>query len=333
MKSVIIMLVLIFCLPLPASEATLRQLFSVQTVKVKEEKRALSLKNHGYVKADDSRVYDVVPRFGGYITTLYADKIYQKVAKGERLARVYSPEVLQSKEDYINALNYDRKRHNPEMVKSAREKLLLLDLPDAEIDALKKRGRAREESYIYAPSSGYLFAKSVNNRGAFNVKQKLFTIVDLDRVWIEVKVYQKDLLKYRDLNDFSVKAIGLEQVFKATKRQLYPNIDPKEATATLRLDADNRNGELLPGMYVTVEASGSAESYLTLPATAVIRKNGGYYVFGVSEFEGEYEPIEVEAELLDSDTYIIKSGLNRGDGVVNNALFMMDSDAQINGLY
>jgi Cu(I)/Ag(I) efflux system membrane fusion protein len=54
---------------------------------------------------------------------------------------------------------------------------------------------------------------------------------------------------------------------------------------------------------------------------------------GVGEYEGEYEPSEVEVEVLNPDTYIIKSGLNAGDEVVNNALFMMDSDAQINGLY
>lgn len=331
MKRVIMVMVL--CMPLLASEATVKQLFSVQTVKVKEQKRAISLKNFGYVMADEARIYDVVPRFGGYIMTLYADRIYQKVAKGERLAKVYSPEVLQSKEDYINSINYDRKRPNPGMVESAREKLQLLGVSNAEIEALKKRGKAREYNYIYAPFGGYLFTKSVNNRGAFNVKQKLFTIVDLDRVWIEVKIYQSDLLRYRKLNEFHVKVEGIEQLFKATKRQLYPNIDPKEATATLRLEADNSSGELSPGMYVTVTASGSAENYLTLPVTAVIRKNGGYYVFGVSEFEGEYEPIEIDAEMLDSATYIIKSGLRKGDEVVNNALFMMDSDAQLNSLY
>ncbi|MDA3945497.1 MAG: efflux RND transporter periplasmic adaptor subunit [Helicobacteraceae bacterium] len=325
--------VLLFCLPLLASEATVKQLFSVQTVKVKEEKKAFSLKNYGYVTADDARIYDVTPRFGGYITTLYADKIYQKVAKGERLARVYSPDILQSKEDYVNALSYDKKRSSPEMVKSAREKLALLDLPEAEINALKKRGHAKEESYIYAPAGGYLFEKNVNNLGAFNAKQKLFTIVDLQTVWIEVKIYQKDLYRYHELNDFSVKAVGVEQPFKARKLQFYPNIDPKEATATLRLEADNEKGKLLPGMYAAITASGSAESYLTLPSTAVIRKNGTFYVFGIGEFEGEYAPMAIDAEMLDNNTYIIKSGLNKGDEVVNNALFMMDSDAQINDLY
>jgi Cu(I)/Ag(I) efflux system membrane fusion protein len=72
--------------------------------------------------------------------------------------------------------------------------------------------------------------------------------------------------------------------------------------------------------------------YLTLSQSAVIRKNGKYYVFIVSEFQGEYEPKEIKAEALNNETYIIQ-GLNAGDEVVNNAMFMMDSDAQINGLF
>ena len=328
-----LLLLIATLLPLMATEATVEQLFSVQTVKVKEEHRGKSMKNFGYVKADESRIYEVVPRFGGYIITLYADKQYQKVFKGQKLAKVYSPEVLQAKEDYINALHYDEKRANPQMVASAKEKLLLLDIPEEEITALKKSGKAQNYTYIYAPTSGYIFEKSVNNKGSFNVKQKLFSVVNLDRVWIEAKIYQKDLFKYKKLSDFTVQAVGLEKSFKAKKSQLYPNLNPKEATATLRLLANNAKGELLPGMYTTITAKDKKANYLTLPTTAVIRKNGQFYVFGVGEFEGEYEPIVVDVTPLDNNTYIIKSGVSVGDEVVNNALFMMDSDAQINGLY
>ncbi len=325
--------ILLPLLPLMANEVTVEQLFNVQTVKVKAEKAAITTKNFGYVKADESRVYDVIPRFGGYIVTLYADKQYQKVNAGQRLAKVYSPEVLQAKEDYINAINYDKKRSNPEMVSSAREKLQLLGISEREINAVKKSGKADEYTYIYAPSSGYVFEKNVNNRGAFNTKQKLFTIVDIRKVWVEAKIYQQDLYKYKKLQNFSVKAVGIQKAFTAKKVQLYPSLNPKEATATLRLVANNKSGELLPGMYTTITASNKAQSYLTLPTTAVMRKNGQFYVFVVGEYEGEYEPMVVDVKVLDNNTYIIKSGLNEGDEVVNNALFMMDSDAQINGLY
>ena len=331
MKKLLYMLVTLA--PLMASEVSVEQLFNVQTVKVKEEHRAVKTKNFGYVKADESRVYEVVPRFGGYVITLYADKKFQKVRKGQRLAKVYAPEVYQSEEDYINAINYDKKRSNPQMVASAKEKLLLLNVPENEISKIKKSGRSEKYTYIYAPASGYIFEKSINNKGAFSTKQKLFTIVDLDKVWVEAKLYQKDLYKYAKLTEFDVQAVGVEKSIKAKREQLYPSLDPKEATATLRLAVNNQEGILLPGMYTTIMASSKVKPYLTLPTTAVIRKNGQFYVFGVGEFEGEYEPMSVDVEPLDNNTYIIKSGLNVGDEVVDNALFMMDSDAQINGLY
>ncbi len=322
-----------FVMPFTVSAATVEQLFNVQTVKVKAQKSVMSQKNFGYVTADQTRIYDVVPRFSGYIITLYADRIYKKVKKGERLAKVYSPEVLQAKEDYLNALNYTKQRSNATMVQSAKEKLQLLGVTNREITAVRKSGKAGMYTYVYALSNGYLFEKNVNNRGAFKARQTLFTIVDLDKVWIEVKIYQKDLFKYRALHDFSVTAVGLERTYKAKKIQLYPRLDPKEATATLRLEAANSKGELLPGMYTTVRANSKAKNYLTLPTTAVIRKNGQFYVFSVGEFKGEYEPITVDVQLLDTNTYIVKSGLKKGDEVVNNALFMLDSDAQINALY
>lgn len=328
-----VMMFLFLVLPLTVSAATVEQLFSVQTVKVKEQKSAKSQKNFGYVTADESRIYDVVPRFSGYVITLYADKIYKKIKKGERLAKVYSAEVLQAKEDYLNALHYLKQRSNATMVQSAKEKLQLLGVTDREINAVRKSGKAGRYTYLYALSNGYLFTKNVNNRGAFKARETLFTIVDLDKVWIEAKIYQKDLFKYRALHDFRVTAVGLEKTFRAKKLQLYPRLDPKEATATLRLEAVNTKGELLPGMYTTIRANSKAKRYLTLPTTAVIRKNGQFYVFSVGEFKGEYEPMAVDVQPLDNNTYIVKSGLKKGDEVVNNALFMLDSDAQINSLY
>jgi len=114
---------------------------------------------------------------------------------------------------------------------------------------------------------------------------------------------------------------------------LYPKLDPKVATMTLRLHVDNATHKLFPGMYASVTSLQNAQTKLTLPSTAVIRKDGNYYAFIVGEYEGEYEPLEIEVKVVDANTYEVISGLAEGDEVVNNALFMMDSDAQINGLY
>ncbi len=318
---------------LGAKEVNVEQLFNVQTVKVQERSYAKSITSYGFVKPDDARIYDVSPRFGGFVEVLYADTIYQKVNKGEALAKVYSPEVLKAKDDYINTINFVRKNPNTTMLESAKTKLLLLDIPKEEIKELSNTLKSSSYTTLLSPADGYVFAKNLNNKGAFNAKNKLFKIVNLDKVWIETKIHQDQLSTLNSIKRYTITTPAYKKSFQAKRIQLYPKLDPKEESFTLRLEVANKEHLLMPGMYTTVSMSSAKKTYLTLPSTAVIRKNATFYVFIIGEFEGEYEPLEVQIEPLNANTYTILSGLEAGDEVVNNALFMMDSDAQINGLY
>ncbi len=310
-----------------AREATVQQLFNVVTVKVEQNNHAKSMNSFGFVKVDESRVYDVSPRFGGFVEILYADKIYKKVSKGETLAKVYSPEVLKAKDEYATSLLYSK---NKAMVESAMTKLHLLKVPKNEINAKLKN---RDFTTIISPTNGYIFKKNLNNNSAFSAKQVLFEIVNLDTVWVEVNIHQNQLRLLKGVDTFILKTPSQEKTFTATNSGIYPNLDTSQESFTLRLEVKNPNLELKPGMYMSVSINQKKATYLTLPSTAVIRKNGVFYVFVVGEYEGEYEPLQIEVEVLNPDTYIVKNGLIQGDEVVNNALFMMDSDAQVNGLY
>jgi len=316
-----------------AKDVTVEQKFSVQTVKAKQVSASKSIKSYGFVKADESRVYDISPRFGGYVEVLYADRLYLHVNKGEALAKVYSPEVLKTKDDYLNTLNYTKIRPNITMLRSAKEKLSLLNISQSEIDTIDKEHVTSAFTTITSPADGYIFNKSLNHNSAFNEKNVVFKVVNLDRVWIEVKIHQNQLSALRSVDNFIINTSAYPQTFKAKKVQLYPELDPKEESFTLRLEVQNENHLLMPGMYITAKMSSLQQSYLTLPTTAVIRKNSRFYVFKKGEYEGDYEPLEVTVEVLSPEIYIIKSGIVRGDEVVNNALFMMDSAAQINALY
>ncbi len=318
---------------LVAKEATVEQLFSVQTIKVKKEHISQKIKNYGFVKADDARIYDVSPRFGGYVVKLYADKIYKKVKKGDALVTVYSPEVFKAKDEYLNAYSYTRKRPNKGMLDSARLKLELLGIKDFEIKAVLKKGRAQANTTIYAPVDGYVFIKGIEKGSAFNAKDKLFQIVNLDEVWVEAKLFEEERARLSTTLNYELSFKGLKKVYKTEQKLLYPELDPKVATLTLRLRLNNAKHDLFPGMYATVVSLKGEKEQLVLPTTAVIRKNGTFYVFMVGDYEGEYEPLEINVKVIDANHYAVLSGLSEGDEVVNNALFMMDSDAQINGLY
>ena len=327
--------ILVFSLPLllVAKEATVEQLFSIQTVQVKKQKISQKMKNYGYVMTDESRTYDISPRFGGYVVELYADKIYKKVHKGEALVTVYSPEVFKAKDEYLNTYKYTQKRPNKGMLESSRLKLGLLGISETEIDSIISTGKATSNTTIYSPIDSYIFMKGVQQGTAFNAKQKLFEIVNLDEVWIEAKLFEEERSRLPMTKEYAISFKGLPKSYHTDKALLYPRLDPKIATMTLRLRVQNPDHSLFPGMYANVVSLTDVSEKLILPSTAVIRKDGKHYVFVVGEFEGEYEPLSVQVKEMDAKNYQIVEGLKEGDTVVDKALFMMDSDAQINSLY
>ena len=315
------------------NKPVIEQLFNVRTVKVKTLRAAKEQVNYGYITAVESRKIDVVSWYSGFVETLYANTLYKKVERGEALVKIYSPEVYKAKQDYLNSIKFNAQRAALGMLRGAEAKLRLLNVCEKEIKEIETTRTVDEYTTIYAPISGWIFMKSLNEGSSIKKQEKLFEIINLDKVWLEAKLFQKDLALLPTLKNFTVKVESVVKPFKAKKIQLYPMIDPKEATATLRLLVDNEKGLLMPGMYAKLHASASTQSRLVIPRTAVLRKEGKWYAFLKTDFKGEYEPVQIDIEPLDKDYYSVKKGLNEGEDVVNNALFMMDSDAQINSIY
>ena len=315
------------------TRATVKQLFNVTVTTVDEHSTAKEQVNYGYIVAEDSAKVDVLPWYSGFVKKLYADTLYTKVQKGDALAKVYSPEVYKAKQDYLNSINYNKKSSMPAMLKSAKVKLQLLGVDEKEIKCIETDQYADYYTTIHAPISGWIFEKNINEGASFNAKKRLFEIVNLEKVWMEVELFQKELFVLNTLSHFTVKVKGLAKTFDAKKTLLYPMLDPKEATATLRLSVDNKDELLKPGMYAKVHAMAKMHPRLVIPRTAAMRKNGTWYAFLATDFKGEYEPLEIKVQPLDNTSFEVLSGLHKGDTIVNNALFMMDSDAQINSIY
>ncbi|MDQ7046111.1 MAG: efflux RND transporter periplasmic adaptor subunit [Sulfurovum sp.] len=315
------------------NKRVIEQLFNVRTIKVIAQKAAKEQINYGYIVAQESRKIDVVSWYSGFVERLYANTLYKKVEEGEALVKIYSAEVFKAKQDYLSSLKFNAKRLSSGMLRGARAKLRLLNVCDKEIEAIKTTRTVDEYTTIYAPISGWVFMKSINEGSSIKKQQKLFEIVNLDTVWLEAKLFQKELSSLANLKNFSVKVESSTKTFKAKKLQLYPMMNPKEATATLRFLVDNAEGILLPGMYAKIHSSMPSTTKLLIPRTAAMRKDGQWYAFLATEFKGEYEPVKIEIEPLDNQYYIVKNGLSEGEDVVDNALFMMDSDAQINSIY
>lgn len=77
----------------------------------------------GKVKADEQRLASVTAKFPGRIEQLFVNFTGQVVRQGEKLASIYSPELLTAQKELLEAVN--SKEAYPELYTSAREKLRL----------------------------------------------------------------------------------------------------------------------------------------------------------------------------------------------------------------
>ena len=301
------------------------QLFSVQTVNVEKRMKALSVSSFGKASFRDQDVHIVAPRFSGYVVGIAADKTYMRVQKGDTLARVYSPEVAKAAGEYIKTKKYAALKS---LHLSATHKLLAFD-----IDATQMTKHADKAIAIHAPTSGVIYTKNISNGSAFKAGSVLYSIVNIDKMWVEASLYEHQRSRVHVGDKVTVTFDAISKAYDATVLEILPFVNPKTTTISVRLELDNKNHAIFPNMYASVTFKGSEKTYLTLPKTAVIRKNGTHYVFVAGEYEGEYTPLEVKAKEIDANTYAIESGVKEGREVVNNALFLFDSDAMINGGY
>jgi Cu(I)/Ag(I) efflux system membrane fusion protein len=157
-------------------------------------------------------------------------------------------------------------------------------------------------------------------------------IASIDKLWFISKVYQSDLSFISKNQEAKIKIDGIDMSFKTKVDYIYPIADNKTKTIDVRFEIDNKDLKLFPNMFGKASIKSSSIKMLTLPNSAVLTKGDKYYVFKPISAD-EFEPVVVEARRISSSKYEIEEGLNVGDEVINNALFLLDSDAVTNNLY
>ena len=313
-----------------AHATTLTQHHSVRTTTVMDRNVTSSIVRYGTVVAHPERITQITPRFGGFIVDLFVSTRYSKVEKGQPLARIYSPEVLQAKEEMLNSLNYQSVHANSTMLESAQSKLELLGVPRVEIDALIRDKKVTPLTTLYAPMTGSVFDITVEQGAGFEAKKMLFRLIDTQILWVQAKFLASEVAQVIHSDEVIVSIEGLHS-YKAHSGVAYPALENNQALTTVRFEVPNHNDTLAINSFVTLTATRNVQAR-TLPRTALVRRDHKWYVFLATAFKGEYEPKEVRITPL-NETYDAVEGLNIGDEVVLEALFLLDSDATLHNLY
>jgi Cu(I)/Ag(I) efflux system membrane fusion protein len=286
---------------------------------------------------DETRVHHVNVKFSGFMEQVHANFIGRPVKKGEPLFAIYSPELLSAQQEFLLALD-TRKRlaaaggmsaDGDALVAAARRKLELWDVPRKEIERLARTGEATRDVTFYSPATGVLTKKDVVPGMRVNAGDMPFEIVDLSRVWVLADAYETDLrhVKLGMRATLTLKAFP-NRTFAGRVAFIDPLLDPGTRTAKVRIEVPNPTGELRPEMFGEVVLEGKSRDGVRIPADAVIHSGTKSVVF-VALPDGKFQPREVQLGEGDSEWVEVVSGIEKGDGVVTRANFLVDSESRL----
>jgi len=285
----------------------------------------------GRVDFDEKRIANVNMKFDGWIEHLYVNETGQKVEKGDPLFAVYSPELLAGQKEYLTLLDSAAPGpHGSHLISAARDRLLQYDVPASFLRQIEKTGQPRRTVTIHAPVGGYVVHK-VALEGSY-VKQgaSLFTIADLDALWVQADVFEFDAPWVVAGQKATIELDYLPgHIQEATVDYVYPTINERSRTVQVRLVLPNPEVALKPGMFATVRIhTEPVGDTLLVPTEAVIHSGESQVVF-VSRGDGLFDPRQLELGVRGDDYYQVLSGLEEGDMVVTSGQFLIDSESRL----
>jgi Cu(I)/Ag(I) efflux system membrane fusion protein len=315
-----------------------RQLIGVRTEPVVKAPLRDAFRAVGRVSYDESMLADVNLKVRGWITKLHVSETGQRVAKGQTLFTMYSPELYNAEEDFLLATAGSSTaaasagggsgRTDP-LRRASRQRLHLLGLTDPQIDAIAKDGTPSENIAVPSPASGFVIEKNVVEGASVEAGMRLYRIAALNKVWVEAEVYEADLAQVRIGQRASVTLDYLPgRAYEATVSNVYPYLDPTTRTGRVRLEIANTELYLRPGMYASVELSCELGTRVQVPAAAVVYTGPRRLAF-VDSGGGRFRPQEVQIGIESNGMYEVLSGLSPGDLVATSGVFLIAAEARI----
>jgi Cu(I)/Ag(I) efflux system membrane fusion protein len=311
------------------------KLADIQTMRVSKGTPQKTVHLQGKVQADERNIAELTARFGGRIEKLFVNFTGQNVQQGEKLATLYSPDLITAQRELLEAVSMKESR--PSFYTSVRAKLLLWNLSDDQIAAIEERGEPLLYFDVLSPISGTVMMRHVALGDYVKEGSALFEVTDLKKIWVMFDAYESDLpwIKMGDHVELSIPSIPGKE-YEGKVAHIDPYIDAKTRIAKVRIELPNAGLKLKPEMFANgVLHSNIAESSdrLLIPKSSILwtGKRSVVYV-KVPERESPtflYREITLGPEA--GNFYVVVDGLMEGEIIAVNGVFKIDAAAQLEG--
>jgi Cu(I)/Ag(I) efflux system membrane fusion protein len=329
--------------PISAESARLtageEQAAALETETVQITRTTHEIDSVGRVAPDETLTYRVSAGVDGWVRRVFSDRTGTHVKRGEALAAFYSKDVSAPQEAYLYALeSYERLTQMPsppadplalatQQRATALDNLRFLGMGDAQIDELGQTRKELADINLTAPADGHILERYLAIGQRFTRGEVLYSIANLQRVWVLADVHPGDLLLLSTIKSARIRRQGLPAL-DAELAAAPAQFDQQGRTGKLRIVVNNSHGILVPGMIVDVDFVVPARPAMTVPVDALMDSGTMKHVF-VASGGGHYELREVETGWQDGDRVEILGGLNPGEQVVTAGAFLLDSESRM----
>ncbi|APR38170.1 efflux RND transporter periplasmic adaptor subunit [Paraburkholderia sp. SOS3] len=281
----------------------------------------------GTTQFDESRADVVQSRVNGYIDRLYASAPMQRIAKGAPIASLFVPDWLAPQEEY---LSLKRGGMDDALLQASRARMRAMSIPEGVIASLDRTGRAQTHIVLSSPENGVVSELNVRDGAMVTPGQTLAKVAGLSKLWLIVEIPEALALDARPGMRVDATFSGdPTRHFTGRIREILPGISTTSRTLQARLEIDNADGRLTPGMLMRVHVSGAKTvSRLLVPSEAVIT-TGKRSVVIVRNSDGRLQPATVTVGNDVGNETEVLGGLNDGDTVVASGQFLIDSEASL----
>lgn len=312
----------------------MQQALGMRTQKVNKGSLYRRVNTIGTVEYDQDAISHMHTRITGWVEGVMVHNVGQKVKKGQLMYELYSPELINAQDDYMQALDYFKqdKQRGTNLKQKARQRLSLLGVAEHLIAKLETSGETIYKMPFYAPQDGVVSQLDLRDGMYIQPGNTLVELVDLSNVWVIADVFENEQswLSLGRSVEITAAAQGIFSL-ESSIDYIYPELDPVTRALRVRVKIANPKALLRPGTLVDVSLFGGPKhDIITIPAEALILTGRENRVVVQREATG-FASIAVKVGMLAQGQAEIIEGLEEGDHVVVSGQFLLDSEASIQG--
>lgn len=318
------------------------QNIGVQSEEITRTDIPFTVRTVGTLTYNDNQIAWINTKYEGWIEKVYVNYVGEPVKKGQKLFEIYSPQLVTTQKEYLQALEYtermersgypDIARRAHSLLDSTRERLKYWDITDDQIAVLQTAGTLRRSLAVVSPVDGMVVEKMNQSLEGMYVKpgMNLYQIVDLSTIWVEVEIFENQV-PWLKVGSRAVIELPYEPGKKlgGRIRYLYPFFNEKTRTMKVSIELPNPGLKLRADMYANVTFDvPSAKNVIAVPDEAVIH-SGPRTVVVIDRGNGTFEAKEVTLGVNGGGLWEVKEGLAEGDRIVVSAQFLIDSESNL----